>query len=89
MYQIKSGGEELIIWGDLMHIQAIQFPVPAQTVSYDSDVNAARIVREQTLAYAAKTGALMAGHHLLFPAIGRVSTDANGSGYRFEPLTLA
>ncbi|MDR0910074.1 MAG: MBL fold metallo-hydrolase [Spirochaetaceae bacterium] len=81
-YSIKDGGKELIVWGDLMHVELIQFPVPSQAVTYDTDPKAATTARLETLQYAAQTGTAIAGHHLLFPAIGTVS--AAGDGYLFN-----
>ncbi|MDR2393815.1 MAG: MBL fold metallo-hydrolase [Treponema sp.] len=85
LYQVASQGQKLLIWGDLMHVQDIQFPLPAISVSYDTDPQAAGAVRKQVLAYAAENHIPVAGMHLRYPAIGRVSPD--GAGYQFSPLT--
>jgi glyoxylase-like metal-dependent hydrolase (beta-lactamase superfamily II) len=82
-YLVESGGEQLIIWGDLMHVQLVQFPLPDQSVSFDTDPIAAAAVRRQFLAYAAKNNAAIGGMHLVYPAIGKVATE--GAGYRFIP----
>jgi glyoxylase-like metal-dependent hydrolase (beta-lactamase superfamily II) len=80
---VESGGEQLIIWGDLMHVQLIQFPLPDQSVSFDTDPAAAAASRRQILAYAAHNNAAIGGMHLTYPAIGRVAPE--GTGYRFMP----
>jgi glyoxylase-like metal-dependent hydrolase (beta-lactamase superfamily II) len=82
-YLVESEGEQLIIWGDLMHVQPIQFPLPDQSVSFDTDPVAAAAARRQILAYAAKHNAAIGGMHLAYPAIGKVA--AEGKGYRFIP----
>ncbi|MDR2633961.1 MAG: MBL fold metallo-hydrolase [Treponema sp.] len=87
LYQVESQGQKLLIWGDLMHVQDIQFPLPAVSVSYDTDPQAAGAVRKQVLAYAAENRIPVAGMHLRYPAVGRVSPD--GAGYRFSPLEEA
>jgi glyoxylase-like metal-dependent hydrolase (beta-lactamase superfamily II) len=81
MYLLESEGQKLLIWGDLMHIQDIQFPVPSLSVSYDTDPKAAAAMRAQVLDYVAKNGIAVGGMHLAYPAVGTV--NANGGGYRF------
>jgi glyoxylase-like metal-dependent hydrolase (beta-lactamase superfamily II) len=84
LYQVESKGQKLLIWGDMMHVQDIQFPFPAISVSYDTDPQAAGAIRKQILDYAAQHTIPIAGMHLRYPAIGRVSPE--GAGYRFTPL---
>jgi glyoxylase-like metal-dependent hydrolase (beta-lactamase superfamily II) len=82
-FMVESEGKKLLIWGDLMHVQLIQFPVPEQSVSYDTDPVAAAAIRRQFLEYAAQNKIPVAGMHLVYPAIGTVT--AEGNGYRFIP----
>jgi glyoxylase-like metal-dependent hydrolase (beta-lactamase superfamily II) len=84
-YLLESAGSKLLIWGDLMHVQDIQFPVPAISVTYDTDPQAAAAVRKQILDYAVKNHIPVAGMHLAYPAIGAVTADAGG--FRFVPLS--
>ncbi|MDR1256249.1 MAG: MBL fold metallo-hydrolase [Spirochaetaceae bacterium] len=84
IYQVESNGQKLLVWGDLMHVEDIQFPLPAVSVSYDTDPQAAGIVRKQILDYAAQNRIPIAGMHLRYPAVGGVTAD--GTGYRFSPL---
>jgi glyoxylase-like metal-dependent hydrolase (beta-lactamase superfamily II) len=83
LYLVNSGGERLLIWGDLMHAQDIQFPLPEISVSYDTDPAAAAAVRKRVLEYAAAEKIPVAGMHMVYPAVGTVS--AEGSGYRLTP----
>jgi glyoxylase-like metal-dependent hydrolase (beta-lactamase superfamily II) len=83
VFLVESGNEGLIIWGDLMHVQGIQFPLPDIAVSYDSDPAAATAARKEILNYAAERGIPIGGMHLLYPAIGRVEKAAGG--FRFIP----
>jgi hypothetical protein len=71
----------LLIWGDLMHIQDIQFPVPSLSVSYDTDPKAAAAVRASVLDYVAKNGIAVGGMHLSYPAVGTVTAEHRG--FRF------
>ncbi|MDR2053815.1 MAG: MBL fold metallo-hydrolase [Treponema sp.] len=82
-FQVESGGRRLLIWGDLMHAEGIQFPLPDVSVSYDTDPAAAAAVRRKILAYAVSNNIPIAGMHLLYPAIG--SVRAQDGGYRLVP----
>jgi glyoxylase-like metal-dependent hydrolase (beta-lactamase superfamily II) len=85
VFLLDSEGDKLLIWGDLMHAQGIQFPAPEVSVTYDTDPVAAAAVRKTILEYAVKNRLPIAGMHLVYPAVGMV--EAEGSGYRFAPLT--
>ncbi|MDR2618593.1 MAG: MBL fold metallo-hydrolase [Treponema sp.] len=82
-FLLESAGKRLLIWGDLMHAQAVQFPAPDISVTYDTDPKAAAEVRKRILAWAAENKVPIGGMHLVFPAVGTVR--AEGSGYRFVP----
>jgi glyoxylase-like metal-dependent hydrolase (beta-lactamase superfamily II) len=84
VFLLDSEGGKLLIWGDLMHAQGIQFPAPEVSVTYDTDPAAASAVRKSILEYAVKNRLPIAGMHLVYPAMGTV--EADGSGYRFVPL---
>jgi glyoxylase-like metal-dependent hydrolase (beta-lactamase superfamily II) len=83
VYLLESDGSKLLIWGDLMHVQDIQFPAPDVSVSYDTDPQAAAAVRRQILDYAARNRIPVAGMHLAYPAVGAVTAEAGG--FRFVP----
>jgi glyoxylase-like metal-dependent hydrolase (beta-lactamase superfamily II) len=82
-FQVESEGKRLLIWGDLMHIEGIQFPLPDISVTYDTDPAAAAAIRKKVLAYAAANNIPVAGMHLLYPAIGGIL--AQDGGYRLIP----
>jgi glyoxylase-like metal-dependent hydrolase (beta-lactamase superfamily II) len=83
MFQVESDGKRLLIWGDLMHVQGIQFPLPDISVSYDTDPAAAAAIRKKVLEYAVSNNIPIAGMHLVYPAIG--SVRAQDGGYRLIP----
>ena len=85
IYSVESKGQRLVLWGDLMHVAAVQFPKPAVTISGDVDSQAAAAQRRKAYADAAKGGYLVAASHLPFPGIGRLR--AEGRGYVWVPLT--
>ncbi|GGC68676.1 MBL fold metallo-hydrolase [Undibacterium terreum] len=83
-YVIESKGEKLVLWGDLMHVAAVQFEHPEVTIAFDSDSKTAAVERKKAYADAAKGGYLVAGAHLSFPGIGRIR--AEGKGYAWVPV---
>jgi glyoxylase-like metal-dependent hydrolase (beta-lactamase superfamily II) len=84
IYAIESKGEKLVLWGDLMHVAAVQFAAPATTIKFDTDSKAAAAQRKKAYADAARNGYLVAAAHLSFPGIGRLR--AEGKGYVFIPV---
>jgi glyoxylase-like metal-dependent hydrolase (beta-lactamase superfamily II) len=82
-FLVEDGGSRLIIWGDLLHVALVQFPVPEISATYDMDQKAAAAIRRQMMDYAAKNGIPVAGMHMAYPGVGTVQQD--GEGFRFEP----
>ena len=87
VYLVRSDGEKLILWGDLMHVAAVQFPLPAATVSFDAVQAQAAASRAQIYRDAAREGAWIAAAHIGFPGIGKIRKDANG-GYNWLPISM-
>jgi glyoxylase-like metal-dependent hydrolase (beta-lactamase superfamily II) len=86
-YVVESDGEKLILWGDLMHVAAVQFPLPAATVSFDAVQAQAAASRARIYRDAAREGAWIAAAHIGFPGIGKIRADAGG-GYTWVPISL-
>jgi glyoxylase-like metal-dependent hydrolase (beta-lactamase superfamily II) len=84
IYVVESKGQKLVLWGDLMHVGAVQFPHPEVTIHFDTDPKAAAVQRKKAYAQAAKEGHLVGAAHLPFPGLGRLRTE--GSGYAFVPV---
>jgi glyoxylase-like metal-dependent hydrolase (beta-lactamase superfamily II) len=82
-YVIESDGNRMVVWGDLMHVAAVQFLEPAVTIAFDSDPKAAAPQRKKAYADAAKKGYYVAVAHVSFPGIGRLRAD--GKGYQWIP----
>ncbi|MCW5672552.1 MAG: MBL fold metallo-hydrolase [Hydrogenophaga sp.] len=82
-YVVESKGQKLVLWGDLMHVAAVQFANPAVTIAFDTDSKAAAAQRQKAYADAAKNGYWVAAAHLSFPGIGHLRRE--GKGYRFVP----
>ena len=83
IYVVESNGQKLVLWGDLMHVAAVQFADPSVTIKYDTDPKAAARQRKKAYADAAKHGYWVAGAHLSFPGIGHLR--ANGGSYIWVP----
>ena len=84
IYLVESKGQKLILWGDLMHLAAMQFEHPSVAVRFDSDNKAAVAEREKAYATAAKEGYLIGSAHLSFPGLGYLHTE--GKGYAWIPV---
>jgi glyoxylase-like metal-dependent hydrolase (beta-lactamase superfamily II) len=86
-YLVESRGQKLMLWGDLLHVAAVQFDQPAVTIAFDTSNRAAAVQRKRAFADAASNGYLAAGAHLSFPGIGRVRSS--GRGYIWLPVNYA
>lgn len=82
-YMIASGGQSLLIWGDICHAPELQFPNPDVTVIFDVDGEAAAATRHRTLDWVSSDRLLIAGMHVHFPGFLHVVRD--GEGYRGVP----
>ena len=83
IYAVESQGNKLVVWGDLMHVAAVQFVQPSVTIAFDSDPKAAAPARIKNYADAAKKGYFVAVAHVSFPGIGQLRAD--GKGYDWVP----
>jgi glyoxylase-like metal-dependent hydrolase (beta-lactamase superfamily II) len=83
-YQLRSGAQQLLIWGDLVHNHAVQFARPHVAIEFDIDKKQAVIARKALFARAAKEKLLVGGMHLPFPGVGHVR--AEGKGYAWVPV---
>ncbi len=87
IYSIESKGEKLMLWGDLLHVAAVQFPQPSVTVRFDSDSKAAELAREKELREAANEGYWVGVAHVPFPGLGHVRMD--GDSYVWVPANYS
>jgi glyoxylase-like metal-dependent hydrolase (beta-lactamase superfamily II) len=76
---IQSGGERMLIWGDIVHLAAVQLARPEARLIYDVDSNLAAATRQKVLEWAANERLTVAGAHIGFPGFGTVTR----SGDRF------
>jgi len=71
-YVVESRGQKLLLWGDVVHVAAVQFPDPAVTVKYDSDEAEAELDRKRIFSNAAKGAYWIGAAHVSFPGLGHV-----------------
>jgi len=87
VYLVESKGQKMAVWGDLMHVAAVQFPDPTVTISFDADSSQAMPQRQKAYADAAANGYYVAVAHISFPGIGRLRPD--GKGYTWLPANYS
>ncbi|MYN18510.1 MBL fold metallo-hydrolase [Rugamonas sp. FT107W] len=87
-YVVESAGQKLVLLGDLLHVQAVQFEHPGVGIAFDTDSKVAIAERREAFAAAAKDGYLIGAPHLSFPALGHVRSNG-GKGYEFVPVNYA
>jgi glyoxylase-like metal-dependent hydrolase (beta-lactamase superfamily II) len=80
-YTLRSGGQQVIFIGDIIHVSAVQFPEPAITIVYDVDPMSAARVRAEQFSVFAKDRDLVAAPHLPFPGVGHVRALERGYGW--------
>jgi glyoxylase-like metal-dependent hydrolase (beta-lactamase superfamily II) len=79
---IESGKEALLIWGDLVHLAAVQVARPDTGLVFDVDPQAACATRRRMFDRAAADRLTLAGAHLDFPGFGTIVRK--GTAFRFE-----
>ncbi|HEX5126833.1 MAG TPA: MBL fold metallo-hydrolase [Rhodocyclaceae bacterium] len=83
-YVVESKGQKLVIWGDLVHVAAVQFDDPSVTIKFDSDSKSAAVERKKAFAEAAKQHYVVAAAHISFPGLGHVRHA--GKAYAWVPV---
>ncbi|MFA3918674.1 MBL fold metallo-hydrolase [Ruegeria sp. 2012CJ15-1] len=82
-FQLHSGGDNLLFWGDLIHLPRLQFDNPDWLVAFDMDPAQTASTRATMLDRAAADGLQVTGAHLEFPGFGYVEKLAGR--YEFVP----
>jgi glyoxylase-like metal-dependent hydrolase (beta-lactamase superfamily II) len=81
---IQSGGDAVLVWGDVVHLAAIQLVRPNTGLIYDVDPVAACATRARTFDRVVAERLKVAGAHLDFPGFGTIVRD--GAGFAFVPV---
>ena len=82
---LESGGDALLIWGDIVHVPPVQFARPDVTIGFDFDADMARATRQSILDRAATDRLRVAGMHIGFPGTGYVERAAQGYHFVSAP----
>ncbi len=87
-YLVSSKGKSLLVWGDVVHNAAVQFPQPEVTIEFDNDPKQALSTRLSLFKWTAKDALLVAGAHLPFPGLGHVHPEGRNR-YSWVPIDFA
>ena len=82
-YLIASGNDQLMIWGDTVHVPEVQTAFPEAGMAFDTDLGAAAAARKRMFDRVSADGILIAGMHLHFPAFSRLAR--RGEAYALYP----
>jgi len=83
-YLVSSNGEQLLIWGDIVHMPDIQTRRPDVWMEPDVDGEAAIATRKRTMDRVATDRMLVAGMHMHFPGFLNLNRGRDG-GYALVP----
>ena len=81
---LQSGGDRLLIWGDIVHLASVQVPRPDATLVFDVDQPEARQSRISVFDWVATERIRVAGAHLEFPGFGHIARTRTGYAYQPE-----
>jgi glyoxylase-like metal-dependent hydrolase (beta-lactamase superfamily II) len=84
MLRLSSNNDQLLLWTDIMHSAALQFPEPERSIVFDLDPAQAIATRLKVLDMVTTDRLMIAGTHIGFPGAGHVVKA--GTGYAFVPL---
>jgi glyoxylase-like metal-dependent hydrolase (beta-lactamase superfamily II) len=84
MVRVANSDGQLLIWTDIVHSTALQFPEPERGIAFDLEPPMAIATRKKVMDMAATDRLLIAGTHIGFPGIGHVAKAS--SGYAFVPV---
>ena len=82
-YLVASGNDQLMIWGDTVHVPEVQTAFPEAGMAFDTDLAAAAASRKRMFDRVSADGVLIAGMHLHFPSFSRLAR--RGDGYALYP----
>ena len=83
-YRVASKGEQLLIWGDIVHIPDVQTRRPDVYMEPDVDPQAAIATRKRIFDMVATDRLLAAGMHMHFPGFLNLNRGPN-AGYELVP----
>ena len=78
IFRLTKGEIDVAFLGDLVHVEALQFPEPDIAIIYDVHPEAAIEMRKNAFNKLAKDRVLVAAPHLPYPGLGHISADGKG-----------
>ncbi len=82
-FLVSSGREQLLIWGDTVHVPEVQTARPEVCIEFDTDKDAAAVARRRVFDMAASDRLLVTGMHLHFPGFAHLAR--RGSAFQLVP----
>ncbi len=82
-YMISSGKDQLLIWGDTVHVPEVQTARPEVCMEFDTDKDAAAASRRKVFDMVATDRLLVTGMHMHFPGFSHLVRS--GQAYRLIP----
>lgn len=79
-FLVASGNDQLLIWGDIVHVPELQTARPEVCMAFDVDAAQAEATRRRVFDMVATDKMLVTGMHLHFPGYTRLVK--RGSGYQ-------
>ena len=86
-YHLASGGQQLIVLGDVTNIRALNVTHPGWHLVFDADPNLAEAGRRKIFERAIAENITLTGYHWGFPGAGKLSKQ--GNGYGFTPVAAS
>jgi glyoxylase-like metal-dependent hydrolase (beta-lactamase superfamily II) len=87
-YLVASAGDQLIVWGDTVHVPEIQIARPEVTMAFDTDPAAAAAMRRRVFDMVVADRLVVGGMHLHFPGFARMASGPDGYILVQEPWSL-
>ena len=75
-YEVTSNGQSLLVWGDVVHVMAVQMARPGVGIEFDIDSSTAIKAREALFAKLSASKTLVAGAHMPFHRWGTCGAKA-------------
>jgi glyoxylase-like metal-dependent hydrolase (beta-lactamase superfamily II) len=88
-FLIADGNDQLMIWGDTVHVPEVQTAFPDAGMAFDTDLAAAAAARKRMFDRVSADGILIAGMHLHFPAFSRLARRGDAYALSSEPWVHA
>ena len=82
-YLVASGNEQLLIWGDIVHVPEVQTARPEAGMVFDTDSEQAIVTRRRVFEMVTADKLMVTGMHMHFPGFSRLVKS--GAAYRIIP----